>query len=1125
MVLKHKGGNIKIYETERLIVREMTQEDLPALAAMLQDPVCMSAYERAFSDAETQTWMNRQLDRYREFGFGLWAVILKSTDEMIGQCGLSWQEFDGRQVFEIGYLLQRHHWHKGYAIEAARGCKQYAFEKLEADEVFSMVRDTNIASMNVAIRNGMTIQGCFTKNYRNVDMPHYAFSVKNPTPERREVFSRKITEAPSRPIDAESKEARDEEFSTAQEHHSGMDKLSPPEEKIAWFMSLFSGRNDVYAVRRFSKRFDNAYYMPACRNEYRPSVCGKPKQKCGNCKNRDFIPFDADVVRAHLTNKDENGNGIIGVYPLLPDDTCRFLVMDFDGAEWTKDIAALRIVCDESDISCAVERSRSGNGAHVWFFFDKPLPAARARRFGSLLITKAMNNRHEIRFTSYDRMFPNQDTVPKGGFGNLIALPLQGGPRLKGNSVFIDTDLKPYPDQWAFLATVERMDSARFEWLMKVLDVDGELGSLVTGEETEEKKPWEVPRRPARLLKKDFPKSLHCIEANMLFVQKDGLSQQAMNRIKRLAAFPNPSFHLKQRMRMSTFGVPRIVFAANETNEWISIPRGCRPALEALAEGAGIPLSFEDKREIGRPLEIRFTGELRMDQVFAVDALASEDNGVMAAATGFGKTVAAAALIAKIQRSTLILVHTHTLLIQWKKALSRFLKHAINDGAPTIGQFGGGKKSLTGDIDVMTVQSLVTDSLAESNITQGYGVIIVDECHHVPALTIEKALGSINARRVYGLTATPARKDGLQPLIFMQCGPIRYRASSKDQAAHGVNRLVMPRITRFKKPFTIDEDEWTFAKIYGDIVEDEERNALIIADAVQALKDGRSPLILSQRTEHVRILANRLRKDTDAKVFELIGGETAKTKREKERELEAVGDSEAMAIVATGQYVGEGFDMPRLDTLLLAMPVSWKGLVEQYVGRLHREHAGKQDVLVYDYVDVHVDILERMYQRRLKAYAQIGYCTAAAEGEITGGNVIYDTRSFMPVMMQDFECAKAEILIVSPFIRKRRAENILEWLKPARAKGMTVQIVTRPATSYRPDAVVTIADCIAQLRNAGITVTERAAIHQKFVLIDKRLVWYGSLNLLSFGTSEESLMRLASREVAEELEKTILHNP
>ncbi len=1112
-----------IYETARLYVREMTEDDLPSLAAMLQDPCCMSAYEEPFSDAETRAWMNRQMERYREQGFGLWAVVLKHNDVMIGQCGLSWQKFDGRQVLEIGYLLQCQHWHHGYAIEAASGCKRYAFEKRGADEVFSLVRDTNIASMNVAIRNGMTIRGCFVKHYRGVDMPHFAFSIRNPNANANHEKCQETVGMPLELMAVESPErASGDKIITEKDSVDLIDKFSLPAEKIALFMSLFDGRRDVYALRRHSKRFDNAYYMPACRNEYRSGICGKPKQKCGNCTKRDFIPLGAEVVRAHLTNKDENGNGIVGIYPLLPDETCRFLALDFDGAEWKEDVTALRRVCEENEIPCAVERSRSGDGAHFWFFFESPLPALLARRFGSLLITQAMNRRHEIRFASYDRMFPNQDTIPKGGFGNLIALPLQGGPRLKANSVFIDLNFEPYPDQWAFLAETKKLAPERIELLSKRLNTDGELGALDAHSETDDEKPWEAPRQPPHLLKRDFPKRLHCVKANMLFVEKDGLSQRAMNRVKRLAAFPNPDFYLKQRLRLSTFGVPRIICAADETAKWISLPRGCRAALKVLADDVGIPLTFEDKRETGLPLELCFNGELRMDQVFAVDALASEDNGVMAAATAFGKTVVAAALIARLQRSTLILVHTQALLVQWKKSLERFLVKA-NDSTPvTPGQLGGGKHSLTGEIDVMTVQSLPTDIKPEFNITHRYGVVIVDECHHVPALTIEKALAAMNAHHVYGLTATPSRKDGLQPLLFMQCGPIRYKVSAKEQAAHSATRLVMPRVTRFKKPFSINDEEWTFPKIYGDMVEDEERNALVIADAVQVLKDGRSPLILTQRTEHVHLLAKMLQEATTATVFELVGSETAKTKRETEKALAAVTDDNPMVIIATGQYVGEGFDMPRLDTLLLAMPVSWKGLVAQYAGRLHREHAGKQNVLIYDYVDVHVDVLERMYQKRLKAYAQIGYCTAPAEGEITGGNVIYGTHSFAPVMQQDFECAKTCILIVSPFLGKRRLDKILEWLKPARAKGIVVQIVTRPPQNYRTDAVATIADGIAHLRNAGMEVTERAAIHQKFVIIDKRLVWYGSLNLLSYGASEESLMRLASREVAAELEKTIL---
>lgn len=1114
---------MRIYETTRLYVREMVEGDLPVLRAMLKDPFCMSAYEEVFGDLETQDWLRREQRRYREQGFGLWALIQKHNNEMVGQCGLSWQEYEGKSVLEIRYLLHRNHWHQGYAIEAARGCTKYAFEVLNVTEVFSIIRNTNIAAMNVAIRNGMIIRGFLIHRDRDVDVPHYVFSIKNAQTEQQATSDNSSGTLGSLvPTDLVSVPAEKKITHQPKESTSGnVDKFSPADDKIALFMSLFEGRKDVYAIRRYSQRAGAAYYMPACRNEYRAGVCGKPKQKCGICKTRDFIPLDAQIISSHLKNKDENGNGIIGLYPLMPDETCCFLAMDFDGEEWKIDVSALRGVCDENKIPVAVERSRSGQGAHVWFFFNRPLSATLARRFGTLLITRTMNSRHEIRFTSYDRLFPNQDTVPKGGFGNLIALPLQGGPRMNGNSVFIDDSFEPYLDQWDYLSSIKKLSLDRVEFYIKVLDVDGELGQLESPSDVDDAHPWEVPRQPERLQKKDFPKTLRCVEANRLFVEKEGLSQRAMNRIKRLAAFPNPAFRFKQRLRLSTFNVPRIICAADETKQWLSLPRGCRSPLESLAEHANVIATFEDNREMGCAIEVRFNGVLRMDQAFAMDALATEDNGVVAAATAFGKTVVAASLIARINRSVLILVHTQTLLAQWEKALRQFLSSSSNSPVE-IGRLGGGKNTLTGKIDIATVQSLNSHLVGVDNIAQCYGVIIVDECHHVPALTIERALSTIKAKRVYGLTATPTRKDGLHPLLFMQCGPIRYRTDDRELVAHAASRLLVPRITRFKKPFALDDEEWTFTKIYSDMVEDGERNSRIVEDTVQKIKEGRTPLVLSQRTEHVRTLSELLRKSTEATVVELVGNETAKIKREKEAILAAITDTDPLVIVATGQYVGEGFDMPRLDTLLLAMPVSWKGLVAQYVGRLHREYVGKRDVIVYDYVDIHVDILERMYQKRLKAYAQVGYFTAPAEGEITGGNVIYDTRSFASVMRDDFDCAKEEIVIVSPFIRIKRLENILDWLRPVLAKGITVKVVTRPPENCRMEVITAITQGIETMRMAGVQITNRAAIHQKFVLVDRRLVWYGSLNLLSYGSSEESLMRLTSREVAAELLKTVL---
>lgn len=1102
-----------LFETERLSIRSAPAGDTPA--ASLHPGGGCGAIDVPEA-ADCRAWSARWKQDAPEDGTHCWTVSLKPCGEPVGLLGLRWRDPDSRRVLEAGVILRTDRRRNGYAAEAARGCLEYAFDTLLADEVLVIVPDGDIAAMNVAIRCGMTIRSL--DHASGSGERRYVFSARNPTPRRRQEHAGEAVTT-TLPSPAATQPTAEPERS------SGIDRFSPPEAKIALFLSLFDGRRDVYAIRRHSRRFDNAYYMPACRNEYRPGVCGKPRQKCGTCKNRDFIPFDAEAVRAHLTNSDENGNGIVGIYPLLPDDTCRLLAIDFDGDGWMEDVGALCGVCEDVGVPCAVERSRSGRGAHAWFFFEGTVPAAQARRLGALLLTRAMARRHEIRFVSYDRMFPNQDTVPKGGFGNLIALPLQGAARKQGNSVFVDNAFRPYPDPWAFLASIRRIAPARLAVHLVALDTEGELGALESAGDAVEDAPWQSRRPPERLAREDFPATLRCVEGNLLFVEKRGLSQRAMNRIRRLAAFPNPAFHQRQRMRMSTFGTPRIVCAAEETEKWIALPRGLRPQLEALAEGADGTITREDQRESGRPIDVRFVGELRMDQTFAVDALATEDDGVMAAATAFGKTVAAIALIARIGRSALILVHTQALLAQWRKAVARFLVDAA-DGAPVeAGQLGGGRTALTGCVDVATVQSLGSEDLAESGALRGYGVVVVDECHHVPAFTIAKALAGMDARRVYGLTATPLRKDGLQPLIFMHCGPIRYRADARDQAAHGAVRLVLPRVTRFKKPLAIDEEDWPLAQMLRDMVEDEERNRMIVADALKALADGRTPLILTQRVEHVRVLAERLRQGTNAKVFELVGNDTAKRKRERGAEIAATDDGAPMVVVATGQYVGEGFDLPRLDTLLLAMPVSWRGLVAQYAGRLHRERAGKRDVMVYDYVDVHVGVLERMYQRRLKAYAQIGYCTAPAEGEVTGGGVIYDTRTFAAAMKQDFLGAHETILVVSPFITRGRAAYILEWLRPALGRGVGVEIVTRPPSTCKPQAQDAAAWSIAEYRAAGATVSERPAIHQKFVLVDRRLVWYGSLNLLSYGASEESLMRLASREIAQELEASIAPRP
>jgi superfamily II DNA or RNA helicase len=544
-----------------------------------------------------------------------------------------------------------------------------------------------------------------------------------------------------------------------------------------------------------------------------------------------------------------------------------------------------------------------------------------------------------------------------------------------------------------------------------------------------------------------------------------------------------------------------------------------------LLEKSGVNYVFECKRNKGKTIKVKFAGTLRDEQQSAAEALLRHENGVLSVPTAFGKTVIGASLIAERKCNTLILVHLNTLFEQWKKSLEGFLE--IDEPLPEtenkrgrrkkrsiIGQTGSGKNTSSGIIDIALVQSLIHDNGVD-DIVKNYGMVIVDECHHVPSVNYEKVLSAVNARYVYGLTATPVRQDGQHPITFMQCGAIRYSVDAKSQAGkRSFEHYIIPCFTGFKKPLTQNEANWHITQIYTALSEDEFRNRQIVTDVIEAVNNSRTPIILTQRKEHVRKMADMLQNPTDARIVTLTGTDSAKVKAQTMASLESVSQDEKMILVATGKYVGEGFDYPRLDTLFLASPVAWKGTLAQYAGRLHREYPGKLDVRVYDYVDIHVPVLERMYYKRLTGYGQIGYKTLAAHNQTGKINLIYNVKNFVPVMMNDLAEAKKEILIVSPFLRKRRIENILEWLKKPLQSAVSVTVVTRPPSFKEQER---IRDCIEYLQ-ASVTVLQKPNIHQKYVVIDNRLVWYGSINLLSYGSSEESVMRLDSRELAAELE-------
>jgi len=734
---------------------------------------------------------------------------------------------------------------------------------------------------------------------------------------------------------------------------------SPANEKVALFRRAFRGREDVYAVRWTGRDGKSGYSPAALKDWSQPDAKGRP--------GRTLLPLTDDAIVAHLT-----GRETVGVYPLMQDETCRFLAADFDKAGWQADARAFLDVCAEWKIPAALERSRSGRGGHVWVFFDGAIPAVLARKMGAAILTRAMERRHQVGLDSYDRFFPNQDTMPKGGFGNLIALPLQHVPRQDGNSVFLDAHFQPHEDQWAFLSAMPRMDPGAIAAVVARAEKSGGIIGLrlaTTGEESDDDDPWVRPpsrRKRDTPIEGPLPSEVRVVRGNLVYVEKADLPSAMLNRMLRLAAFQNPEFYRAQAMRLSTFGKPRVIRCGEEFEKFVGLPRGCFAEVIDLLKSHGISPQVQDERFGGVPLDVTFRGTLRPEQQRAADALLAHDDGVLAATTAFGKTVIGAHLIARRGVNTLVMVHRRQLLDQWRERLAMFL----DIDAEEIGVISGSKKKPGGKVDIAVLQSL--NSKGEvPGLVANYGQIIVDECHHLSAFSFEAVLRQVKARHVLGLTATPIRKDGHHPIIFMQCGPIRFHVDARQEAGRRpFQHAVVPCPTCFRLPPSAEPPR--IQDLYAQLAADERRNAQIVRDVLAAVAEGRSPLVLTGRTSHADALADALRGKV-AHVLLLKGGQSHKLRTLAASELAGIPGDAARVIIATGGYIGEGFDDSRLDTLFLALPISWRGTLAQYVGRLHRLYDAKREVRVHDYIDGAVPMLSRMFDKRRRGYQAAGY--------------------------------------------------------------------------------------------------------------------------------------------------------
>ncbi len=715
-----------------------------------------------------------------------------------------------------------------------------------------------------------------------------------------------------------------------------VDASSSPEAKLALVRSLFGARSDVFAVRWENESTGKSGWSPAVRGGW--SSRKRPQ--------KDYLPLTDEVFLRHL-----RGEATIGIYPLLRGDRCTLLACDFDGGSWALDALAYLDACHQNGVPAVLERSRSGDGAHVWMFFDGPVEAAMARSMGASLLRMAMTARAELDLASYDRFFPSQDFMPKGSFGNLIALPLQGECLSRGTTAFLDpTTMEPWPDQWAFLSTVARLSPDAVRTLADAL------------------RPVDAgPTSPLRDLAKDKPKLPEVVHARMgagLSIERAGLPPSLVTALKHLGSIHNPVFYEKQRMRFSTWDTPRFIRCYDEDLQWLRLPRGLVERVGELIAELGSKLEVADDRPTHEPVDLRFRSVLRSQQQDAVDRVVPHERGVIVAPPGSGKTVMACAVIAERDLPTLVLVDRKPLLEQWSHRLA---EHVGLEGSQ-IGRIGGGNNDRTGVVDVAMIQSLARrDDLHD--FFAAYGMVVVDECHHLPAVSFEKCVKQAPVRHWLGLTATPYRRDGLEGIIALQCGPTRYEIAP---TAVQESALLRRELIVHDTPTRIDDSDLGIQQVFAELVEDDQRTEQICGDVHASLRNGRTCLVLTQRVEHIERLADRLA-SLGHEPLVLRGGLGKKARAAVAAAIDARQEDEGIVLIATGSYLGEGFDWPELDTLFLAFPIAFKGRVVQYVGRLLRSHEGKHHVELHDYVDAEIPVLARMHTKRLPAYRTLGF--------------------------------------------------------------------------------------------------------------------------------------------------------
>ena len=909
-------------------------------------------------------------------------------------------------------------------------------------------------------------------------------------------------------------------------------------DKIAsdFFMMFCRGRKNVYDLRYTNPKTGKNGYYTQCFNRWDRGchIQKKDGVRCKDCELRAYKPVTLPLIKAHMNGTDPNGNDVVAIYPMLENNLCQLLVFDFDnhakGAEqedyaniddgWKEEINALRRICKNLDVDAVVERSRSGRGAHLWIFFKEMVPARLARRFGFALLEKGAESVNLKSFKYYDRMIPTQDALPEGGLGNVIALPLQGMALKSGNSAFIDENWNAYEDQLNVLAGTRRLTRQGIEDYLSLWYSTGS-----TSEDNGTDAPWD---KNSEIEAGSVKGVVRIVLADRIYIDSTGMSNKTKRQLRRMATFSNKQYFQNQAMDMPNYDESRFIYLGSDEGKYIVLPRGLREEILKKFDNAGISYKIEDKRTKGQELNISFRGELRESQIPAVETMLGNETGILHAATAFGKTVVCCDMIARRGISTLILVDRADLMNQWIKRLEEFLD--IDEELPEyqtktgrtrkrkslIGNLQGAHDTLTGIVDVAMIRSLKKKDGFHPKLKE-YAQVYFDECHHAASDSAIEVLQEINAKYVYGVTATPKRGDGKEKINEFLLGPIRYRFTAKDRAEEqNINHLVYPRFTRTVKPHHLSKTPYgndAYELIRNNDVRDEQ----IIRDVADCVQAGRTPVVLTKYVDHAKKLSERLKTYADRLIL-LTGANGTKARRAQVEELNKVDDSDSLILVGTGSLLGEGFDFPRLDTLFMATPVSGENVVEQYVGRLNRDYDGKENVIVYDYVDSHIPKFDKMYSARLKAYKKIGYeLCVNLDGEKQKANAIYDIENYAETYWKDLEEANSAVVVSSPRLNNQKVDRIINMLGKRREFGVKVTIVTWHPDAYKYGKDDVRMELMERLRKAGfeIRLVEESCEH--YAVIDNDIVWYGSVNLLSKEDAEDNLMRVCSKDIAAEL--------